>query len=140
MNWLVNIFAKLAVRRVAYFIAPLLLGWLSNAWWIQDALKSWGLHPDNLSEFTGEIILGITALLALVNEYIAYKRNHHNTSIKEDFANFVATMQNNGQLNMMIDSSTKAISEAGKAIILDGAKRQALDGIATPADPEKIVS
>lgn len=116
MSFLVNIFSKLIIRRLAYFVAPFLLGWISQAWWVQDALKTWGLHPDNLNEFTGEIILGLTLGLAALNEFIAWYRKQEHKSIADDFDKLMKALSESGKLEETVNAMEVGLSKAAASI------------------------
>lgn len=124
MNFLIQFFGKLVIRRLSYVIAPFLVGWASNNWWIQDLFKSWNFDPNNIDAVTAAIVGSLAVLWMLLNEYVAWRRNRQNKNLSADFHALIADMYASGELQNMAEKISQAASPVAKALLNDVVRNQ----------------
>ena len=123
-DWLIGIFSKLVARRIAYFLAPFLIGLMANHWWIQDTFHSWNFDPNNMSGMEAVVLGAISALLMLGNEWVAWKRNRANQHLTTTFGDLVVELHKNGKLEEFAGQMASYTNPAIKTVLCDYATRK----------------
>lgn len=125
MNLLIQLFEKAVIRRAAYWVAPLVIGWASNAWWFQSALQSWGIDPNNMDSVTGGLVLFFGIAVGAIAELVAWYRSRQHKSVKEDLEALMIAARNSRTLQVIISEAEPKLKDAAKSIMDEMARRQA---------------
>ena len=140
MDELRKIILSFAFRRLAAFLAPLILGFVGATWWGRDILfTGFGIDPDNVGELASQLAAAFAVTAVVVGEFISWWTKQGHISDREKLQNLVHAAAESNTLHLLMDKAGPALSDTIRVIAHDyitrKAKQQALDAAASQVRP-----